>query len=281
MKYLVTGATGFIGNYVIMELLRKGIHVIATSRNENKARQFPWFSKVAYIPCNLNENKSDFFSHFTQPDCMIHLAWDGLPNYNELYHFEKVMPANYKFIKNMVQHGLKHLVVTGTCQEYGLINGCLSENLETRPGTPYALAKDTLREFLEQLIKKYPITFQWLRLFYIYGDGQSKHSLFSQLMEAVQKRERVFNMSGGEQLRDYLHVKKVADYIVAVSIQNKVQGILNCCSGNPISVLRQVKKILGKNESSIRLNLGYYPYPDYEPMAFWGDNNKLLEIFKC
>ena len=30
----------------------------------------------------------------------------------------------------------------------------------------------------------------------------------------------------------------------------------------------------------MKLNLGYYPYPTYEPMAFWGDNTKLDLIKK-
>ena len=35
---------------------------------------------------------------------------------------------------------------------------------------------------------------------------------------------------------------------------------------------------LEKNKKKIKLNLGYYPYSDYEPLAFWGDNTKLKLI---
>ena len=47
---LVTGATGFIGNYVIAELLKQDIAVIATSSNKEKAKQYDWFNKVNYKP---------------------------------------------------------------------------------------------------------------------------------------------------------------------------------------------------------------------------------------
>ena len=85
-------------------------------------------------------------------------------------------------------------------------------------------------------------------------------------------------MSGGEQVRDYLPVEKVAEYIVKISIQDKISGIINCCSGEPISIRRLVENYLVEKNKSIKLNLGHYPYKDYEPMKFWGENNKLKQI---
>ena len=278
MKILVTGATGFIGNHLVQHLLKKDVEVIATSRSVEKAKQYQWFSKVKYIPCNFEKEQEDYFSFFKRPECIIHLAWDGLWDYKDLLHFEKNVPVHYKFIKNMVHQGLKHVVVTGTCLEYGMQCGPLTEDLETNPSTPYGLGKDTLRKYLEQLCSINSITFQWIRLFYIYGDGQRETSLLSQLDEALRRGEKKFNMSGGEQLRDYLPVEKVAEYIAAIALQTEIQGIINCCSGTPISIRKLVEMHARKRGYSIELNLGYYPYPDYEPMAFWGDNSKLQSI---
>jgi len=112
----------------------------------------------------------------------------------------------------------------------------------------------------------------------MYGEGQSEKSLLSQLETAIKKGEKRFNMSGGEQLRDYLPVEKVAEYIVAIALQDKVKGIINCCSGKPLSVRKLVEKYLEEKGYCIELNLGYYPYPDYEPMEFWGNNTKLQSV---
>lgn len=278
MKVLVTGATGFVGNHVILELLKSNNEVIATSRNKDKAKQYSWFCKVNYIPYNINQKQENVFDLFSQPDCVIHLAWEGLPNYEDLFHFEHNLPINYHFLKCMIQHGLEHLVVIGTCLEYGMKSGCLSEDIDTNPSTPYGLAKDTLRKSLEQLIKKYPITFQWARLFYLYGKGQSSSSILSQLDSALNNGKKKFNMSRGEQLRDYLPAQKAAEYIVKISTQSSVQGIINCCSGTPISIRSLVESHLIKRGQSIKLNLGHFQYPPFEPMAFWGDNHKLKKI---
>ncbi|MHA1724317.1 MAG: NAD-dependent epimerase/dehydratase family protein [Promethearchaeota archaeon] len=280
MKVLITGATGFIGNYVIKELLKiKDCKIIATSLlSVDKAKDFDWYDQVIYKCQDLNDSKNDYFSFFEKPNLLIHLAWQGLPNYTELFHFEKNLFLNYKFIKNLIENGLKDLSVIGTCLEYGMKSGCLSEDCLTNPVTSYGLAKDTLRKFLEQYNNLYSFNFKWIRLFYLYGEGQNPKSLLSQLDKALDNGEDVFNMSGGEQLRDYLPVEKAAEYIVKISLQDEINGRINCCSGKPISIRHLVENHIKRRKKKINLNLGFYPYLDYEPFAFWGDNKKLDKI---
>ena len=279
MKILVTGATGFVGNKVIEQLIEQGHTVIATSTNLGKAQTKNWFNKVKYIPYTINaSDKSNLFDLFQKPDVLIHLAWKGLPNYKELFHVEENLWDNYFFLKNLISNGLKNVTVIGTCFEYGFQESCLSENLETKPANSYALAKDTLRKFVEELNKKYDFSFKWVRLFYMYGEGQSPKSLISQLHQALENGEEYFNMSKGDQIRDYLPIEKVAKNIALISTQNNILGIINCCSGAPITVKQFTENYLNQINQTIKLNLGYYPYSDLEPFAFWGDNNKLKKI---
>ena len=281
MKILVTGATGFIGNYVIEQLLSDHVDIIATSTNIDKAKSKDWFDKVTFIPFSLSEVNGEhlnLYEAFGKPDKVIHLAWGGLPNYKSLHHFEKELFCQYAFLKNLVQNGAKDITVTGTCFEYGMQQGCLSEDMATQPSNPYALAKDTLRKFLQELQKTERFSLKWVRLFYMYGKGQSPNSLLSQLDKALEEGEMVFNMSGGEQLRDYLPVKDVAKNIIGIATQDDIQGIINCCSGEPAPVKKFVENYLNKINQTIKLNLGYYPYSDLEPFAFWGDTKKLKAI---
>jgi nucleoside-diphosphate-sugar epimerase len=85
-------------------------------------------------------------------------------------------------------------------------------------------------------------------------------------------------MSGGEQLRDFLPVARVAEVIVALAIEAHGSGAVNVCSGRPISVRSLVETWLVEREWNMQLELGYYPYPDYEPMAFWGSNSLLKKL---
>ncbi len=280
MKILVTGATGFIGNHVIKQLLEKGVHVIATGRSKEKARNFLWFERVEFIEFDISKttDQDDLFSYFNSPDLLIHLAWEGLPNYYEMFHLEINLFHQYSFLKNLIKSGLKNVTITGTCLEYGLQNGPLHESLDSQPQNPYAIAKDSLRKFIETLNNHYAFSFKWVRLFYMYGEGQSKNSILPLLQKAIDANEDEFKMSGGEQLRDYLSIERVAEIIIAIAIQDGILGIVNCCSGIPISVRRLVEDYIKKLNSPIKLALGHFPYPAYEAMAFWGDPAKLKKI---
>jgi dTDP-6-deoxy-L-talose 4-dehydrogenase (NAD+) len=282
-KILVSGATGFIGRYVIAALLENpdyqviatGIEPIELSGYENTAR-------LTYISYDLSRPISaNIFDLFGCPDRLIHLAWPNLPNYDALFHYEENLPGSYHFIKSLIVHGLKYVTVTGTCFEYGMQNGCLSEDAPSLPLTnAYALAKNTLRLFLAQLQTKHAFELNWVRIFYLKGKGQHPNSLLPLLDAAIERGDSVFNMSGGEQLRDYLPVETAADYIVRIMAQETGVGIINCCSGVPISVRRLVETHLESRNATIKLNLGFYPYANYEPMAFWGDNRKLSRLLE-
>jgi nucleoside-diphosphate-sugar epimerase len=273
VKIAVTGATGFIGQHVVAELERRSISptLICLPSTEIPIT----LSRHSVVRADLRKFPQNIFELVGRPDVLIHLAWGGLPNYMSLHHFEEELPAQYRFLKALVESGLSSLLVTGTCFEYGMQSGCLGEELETRPENPYGFAKDTLRRQLEFLQQARPFNLTWARLFYLYGDGQAETSLLPQLEKALERGDHTFNMSGGEQLRDYLPVADVARHLVALALGTGNSGIVNVCSGQPISVRRLVEGWIGQRSGKIALNLGHYPYPVHEPMAFWGDRGKL------
>jgi len=51
--------------------------------------------------------------------------------------------------------------------------------------------------------------------------------------------------------------------------------VVNVCSGKPVRIIDLVEAWLAEHHWQIALNRGHYPYPDYEPMAFWGERARL------
>jgi dTDP-6-deoxy-L-talose 4-dehydrogenase (NAD+) len=273
----VTGATGFVGRYVVAELTRRGIETIASARTVPPAGAV---GGRKMVPLDLGSPPADAFEALGRPDALIHLAWGGLPNYLSLHHFEDELPKQYRFLQSLVRAGLGTLVVTGTCFEYGASSGCLSEAQESRPTNPYGFAKNVLREQLEYLRRSVAFNLVWARLFYMHGDGQAPNSLWPQLKSAAERKDPSFSMSGGEQLRDYLPVTEVASHLVSLALARKDIGLVNVCSGKPVSVRNLVERWIADNGWSISPKLGVYPYPTYEPMAFWGDASKLQQALQ-
>jgi nucleoside-diphosphate-sugar epimerase len=274
MKVAITGASGFIGRHVLRVLsTRPDVEIVASSRS---ARSLDLeFTGIRQVALDLTTPSANDFEALGRPDVLIHLAWAGLPNYRSLHHFETELPRQYAFLGSLVKAGLRNLFVTGTCYEYGMTNGELVESLEAAPTNPYAHAKTALRRQLQFLRTAQPYGLTWARLFYMFGADQPGTSLYPQLAAAAARGDRAFAMSRGEQLRDFLPVEAVARAIVELSLNRPDSGVVNVCSGNPVSIRSLVEAWKAANGWDIELDLGRYPYPEHEPLAFWGSPRKL------
>jgi nucleoside-diphosphate-sugar epimerase len=132
-----------------------------------------------------------------------------------------------------------------------------------------------LRVHLQALASAGGPKLTWLRPFYLYGRGQAATSLYSQLRAAVASGAAKFPMSPGDQLRDFLSIESAAAQLSALVLNTSGAGIVNLCSGVPKAVTAAVREWLQDWGAELRLDLGVYPYPDYEPKAFWGSTRKL------
>jgi nucleoside-diphosphate-sugar epimerase len=277
VRIAVTGANGFLGKNVIRALSENAsTDLIAIVRSVTTENTLP--TKITYFEHDLSWPTTDVYERLGKPDVLVHLAWGGLPNYRSLHHIELELPLSYGFIKYMVQAGLSHVLVTGTCYEYGMRNGAMGEEDIPQPANAYALAKDMLRQQLQCLQSFHPFDLTWARLFYMFGEGQSASSLYSQLMSVGKSGADRFPMSPGDQVRDYLPVSEVAEKLATLVLHHKNIGNINICSGQPTTVKQQVEKLMTTHNFDMTLDLGVYPYPDHEPMAFWGDTAKWQRV---
>jgi nucleoside-diphosphate-sugar epimerase len=272
-RVAVVGASGFVGRYVVRSLQNQGALVVATARDPSRLARFDASVEKIALDTAAPVGAYDLLG---RPDTIVHLAWDGLPNYKSLHHIERELPVQYAFLRQAVLDGASDIVVAGTCLEYGLQSGEKSELDPPVPTTAYALAKHMLHRQLQLLQEQSPFGLSWCRLFYLYGEDQAPTSLWSSLHAAIRRNDASFNMSAGEQLRDFLPVQHAADLLAALALNHRDVGTINICSGRGKSVRALVEEWIAASGSQIRPNLGHYPYPDYEPLAFWGNADKLL-----
>ena len=268
---IITGASGFIGQNLVPFFLKKKFDIIVLARNKKRLKKFGWFKRVKFQKLDLDDKKT-WNIKTLKSSSLIHLAWQGLPNFENSSHLKNNLKSNYEFIKYMIKKGATDILITGTCLEYGKYNGKLYSNQKTFPEIPYAKAKDILRKKVQDLTNKKKIIFKWARLFYIFGKGQNKRSLIPDLENTIKQKKKIFKMSKGDQIRDYLPIEKVVEQLFELFLK-KESGIFNICSGDPIKVKDLVKNYLNKKKKKIKLKLGFYPYPKYEAIKFWGNRD--------
>jgi dTDP-6-deoxy-L-talose 4-dehydrogenase (NAD+) len=272
MRVLVTGGTGFIGRHVVAELIARSHDVTIVGRERVKPAGLPPVNWIG--GWGLGDDAVLANDPGEQFDAAIHMAWAGLPDYRNIRHVEENVAAGFRLVERLAAGGVRRILVTGTCLEYGMSEGCLAEDRPADPGIAYGIAKDALRRLLQQLQDKIDFTLIWARLFYTYGEGQNPNALYSQLMRAIRSGDESFAMSTGDQLRDFLPVGRLAERLVNLLECPQAHGIVNCCSGKPTSVLSLVQDLVAQTGAKIRLDTGRYPYPDFEPRNFWGSTAK-------
>ena len=278
---LVTGGTGFIGRPVVRALLADpAIDVILATRDPDALRRrFP-AAQCETLALDILDPRSWSDVDLSRYSRLLHLAWGALHDFNCIDHLTVHLPRHLAFLHKAVVEGIGSLTVAGTCLEYGLRDGCLSEDVPTAPVTQYGLAKDSLRRSLELLRAERSFALKWIRIFYLFGPGQQPKSLLAQLDAAINRGERRFDMSQGTQLRDYLPVEAAADQIVKIFRHPTFEGIVNCASGEPISVRRLVETRLEERGATMELCVGKFTYPKYEPFGFWADDQRVQQIMR-
>ena len=275
MKVLVTGANGYLGQGIVASLLKKNFEIIATD------------IKIDRNLCNVEIKECDIFSienpqeYFGYPDIMLHLAWrDGFVHYSGA-HIDD-LPKHYKFIKTMVDTGLRHVAVMGSMHEIGFWEGPIKEDTPCNPVTPYGIAKNALRELTKMLCTQNPeIVFQWLRGYYIVGDTGNGSSLFSKIaFQAKNTDDRDFPFTRGQNQYDFVDYDSFCEMVVACLNQKKINGIIELCSGKPEKLAERVERFISENNFNIKLKYGAFPDRPYDSLAVWGDATKIHEIMR-
>lgn len=272
MRILVTGANGYIGSKVVKELCDLGINVIATDLEVNNIDL-----RAKIIKANIFEDKDNWFSFFEEPDVCLHMAWrDGFIHNSKKHILD--LPSHFSFITNLIDNGLKKIVSMGSMHEVGYWVGAVDEKTPCNPMSLYAVAKNALRNSIEIYAKEKKCIFMWLRAFYIYGDDDYGNSIFCKIRKAAAKGEKSFPFTKGTNEYDFINVVELAKQIAYSCIQNEIVGIVNCCTGNHISLAEQVENYIKKNDLSIKLDYGKFPDRAYDSPCIYGNSDKIKKI---
>ena len=104
------------------------------------------------------------------------------------------------------------------------------------------------------------------------------HSNFTKILQANAEGKKEFPFTSGKTKYDFITVDKLAEQISSVVTQEEVTGIINCCTGNPVSLAECVTSYINDHNLSIKLKYGAYPDRPYDSPIIYGDPSKINEI---
>ena len=273
VEILVTGANGYIGRHVVSYLLDREVEVIVCDiRTENVD------SRATCIDFDLfNLSDSNVFGILGSPDVCLHMAWRNGFVHNASTQMGDIS-AHYKFLTALIDGGLKHLAIMGSMHEVGYWEGAINENTPCNPLSMYGIAKNALRQSMEIYCKQKDIIFQWLRCYYILGDDRHNNSIFCKILMAAEEGKKTFPFTTGKNKYDFINVDELAKLISATVTQTAVNGIINCCTGNPISLAERVERFIKEHNLDIKLEYGAFPDRPYDSPCVYGNPSKIQEI---
>lgn len=274
MKILISGSSGFIGRNIIKRLRESGHEIVKIKvfqRNEISMEIQKKFVDKQLL--DLGENIYDVA-------VFIHLAWMDVHSWDSDFNHSVNQGLSHYLIDCLTQRGIGRVIVAGTCLEYGPREGEYDEAMEVEPQNGYGLAKYSLYKSLIKLMSKTKFELTWLRIFYIYGEDQPSKSIYGSLLEHISRGVSMFNMSHGQQVRDYLHINQVCRMIESIVLSEKSFGLVNLCSGRGLTLEQHVRQWLIEldPQGNVELNLNVLPHRQGEPLIFWGSSKKFERL---
>lgn len=273
MRVLITGANGFIGRQVMLELARQNIECITVSR-DNRLN----FGGVFIQGDLLQKNSHHEIIKKANATHLIHLAWYAEHgSYWNSFKNIHWMDCSINLIKEFCRAGGEFVAVAGTSAEYGLSSGYLAEDdPNLKPNTLYGVCKDATRRVVSSVCDLHSTRLVWTRIFIPYGPEEDPRRLIPSLHRVFQHKQNPFGVNAAS-YRDFIHVKDVASAYLEL-IRSEAGGVFNISSGRSTLIADIVRSIAALYNGDPDLILQLNTERPAESEIIVGNNKKLKSI---
>lgn len=274
MRVLVTGASGFLGRYVLEALHRHGIETAVLGRRRPLRAHFADFIEADCLA------SPDFAALVRRAagTHLLHLAWYA--DHGQFW----TSPLNLRWVEATTrlaeafcEAGGEGVVMAGTCAEYDWSHGyCREDSTPLDPATLYGAAKDAARRLAMAVCVQHQIPCAWGRVFLPYGAGEDERRLVPSLIAALRGQRAPFELDATA-YRDFLHASDVAEAFTTL-VKSGAQGAYNISSAEPMrlgGLVETLARLLNADPQAI---LALAPdQPKGTPLLV-GENRKLREL---
>lgn len=258
-RVLVTGATGFVGQHLCRKLVELGATTYGLSRS----------ASAATVPAGVTPIAADVTQRTAvvkaleqvRPSHVLHLAAAGVTE--PFLPIEQAVDVNVSGTVHVLEAsqavGVQRFVHVGTAYEYP------ASQSDRGPNNPYVASKMAAWLFWRAFIEKNPIDSAAVRLYHVYGPQQLRGLIPASLQAA--QRNAVFNMTRGEQWRDFIYITDVVQaLLITLSTASLCGKTYDIGTGVGLQVKTVVRRIFEQIDSRGRYVLGALDYRPHEEM---------------
>ena len=280
MKVCILGGGGFIGQWVVRQLLDRGDSVIVVGRSQ-RPRGLP--AEIDYIMAEYGTDKV-LGKVMGQVEALIHLAYATVPSTSfsdPIYDLMANVPPSVALFQQAAAIGIKRLVfVSSGGTVYGDTEALpIREEASTNPVSPYGITKLTIERYAHMYHSLMGLPVVTLRPGNAYGvrhEGGPGGGFVAAAVKSAVSGAPLHIFGDGSAIRDYIHVSDVAAGIVAGLVDGVPGETYNIGTGIGLSnadIVRLVGTVLGSKHGQIEIQ--YQPFRGFDVAANVLDSSRL------
>lgn len=270
-KILVIGGAGFIGGFLIRELLKTDVAEVVVF--DNFAR-----GKLTNIQDSLSDPRCKVFPYggdvrevdiidkaFEGVDYVFHLAAMWLLHCKDFPRtaFDVNINGTFNVLEACVKHGVKKLIYSSSASVYGDAMAVpMTEDHPFNNKNFYGATKIAGEAMCTAFHDRYGLSIIGLRYMNVYGPGQDQHAVYSGvipiMLNKIDANEPPVINGDGSQAYDFIYVEDVARANVSALTSEQSFGFYNIGSEVQTTVKQLCDLILSLKNSTLQVN--YVPY---------------------
>jgi nucleoside-diphosphate-sugar epimerase len=280
MRVFVTGASGFLGSYLVAELLDHD-HVVGVLLRPDRAA---W--RLAHLRDRLKiiDGSLDDLAALRKPlqafapEAVVHMAWRGVGNAERNGAIQaRNVPDSLDLVDLATDAAAKVFVGAGSQAEYGNYDRAICEHDLTRPTTLYGIAKLAAGLMAAQRCAERGMRFVWMRIFSTYGAKDAEAWLIPSMIRTLRSGGHMA-LTRCEQRWGFLHARDAAAAFRTVIANSAAHGVYNLGSPDAPPLRDTVTRLRDLIDPGAALGFGEVAYRPDQVMVLQADISRISAL---
>lgn len=279
-RAIITGGNGFVGQWLVKELLSQGYEVCSVVRNSRKLISHEHYQEVLCDMSDISElSKRIEIRGF---DAFFHLAWEGSTGACRMDYEMQLRNAGYSCdaLKAAKELECQRFLAAGTITEQVVQNAIKTG--AAAPNMIYAISKEALQKILQVLARQLGIEMVWMQFSNVFGPKNTGGNLISYTLKTIQQGERP-EFSSAQQPYDFIYVKDLVKAVILLAEKHLSRNSYFLGSGKPRILREYLEAIPEAIGVDVCMGIGARPDDGLRYSKDWFDITPLVNDtgFKC